>query len=173
MERIDRLTFDLGKVAPPATLFAGKVLIAAGAVMFALNPSPIALAPIVIGLGINFMRRKTEIDLDQNRLREFQELGPIKSGDWKSLDYFPEMAVIRSTYSTKAYSLGNNSAETSRDEFYEIVLLTAGHLNKFVLARCVRGTEAEEKARRISEILQKDLVEYAPISAHSRNHEKR
>jgi hypothetical protein len=160
------LRFDHGRAFPPAMSFAGQIVMFGSAVIFAIEISAIPLAPFLIGLFLWRARRMTEIDQSKQRVREFIQFGPVKSGDWIDMRNFTNISVVRKTLTTHAYSWANTSSETSRQTVFMVVLLSSDHLFKFDLAPYLTEDLAIKAAHDLGDRLGLRYVKFGQTTTH-------
>lgn len=91
----------------------------------------------------------------------------IKFGKWKPLKDYPDLAILKKIVSNRAHSRANVSAETARNTFYLICLLTPNHREKIVIAKLKSKEEALKEAPIIASKIGANYTDYNPAISRS------
>lgn len=152
----------IGKVSPPATAFVGYILSAVSLFIAFLNPL-LGIPVLAIGLYLGFGKNGVEIKSNEKSLREYSSLFGLKFGSWKSIENYPDIAVLRNNVVSSAHSITNRSATTDKNTFFEIYLLDKNHRVKQLVKRMDEFEQALDEAKKLAKKLNVDLKNYNPV----------
>ena len=141
-------------------IIAGVVISIAGFAATIETP----LLGVVLALGSMFLWTSSygiEIDIQQNRFREYGSMYGIKKGEWKSLDKVPFITVLRGRTGMTVYSRSNR-ATSDIDDRYEVYLLNQSHRAKILVQRFDSKKQALTYAEKLAVKLEKKIVQYSP-----------
>lgn len=131
--------------------------------------------PMVLGLYVSFTRQGVLLDVDANRYCYYNQwFGLSLKGKWKPCQEYESITVFKRNLTTRAESWYGSSAETGRQEVYDIYLLNNSHRNKLWIHRLKNKETALLETEKLSAILQRPLVKYAPrVSSATRKRRRR
>jgi hypothetical protein len=102
-----------------------------------------------------------QIDTAKQRFREYSKAFGIKRGEWKKLDDFPFVAILKSQKGHTAASMSNRTVTTT-DEVFEVYLLSETHRTKVQVAEFRNLEKAKSFAKEFATVVEKQLVNYSP-----------
>jgi len=109
-----------------------------------------------------------QIDAGRQRFREYSQAFGLKRGEWKNLNDFPFVAILKSQKGHAAASMSNRTVTTT-DEFFEIYLLSETHRTKIQVAEFKDLEKAKSFAKEFATVIERKLTTYSPqISSSSR-----
>jgi hypothetical protein len=142
-------------------VIAGVAVTLAG--IFATIENPLLGAGIVL-LG-SFMWSSSygiQIDVEQNKFREYASIFGIKYGEWKSLDKTPFISIVKGRSGMTVYSRSNRSTSVV-DDRYEVCLLNNSHRARVVIQKFENKNTAMNYANEIASKLDKTVVQFNPV----------
>ena len=157
-----------GKFFPPSVVVVGYIFLVAG-VLFILENTFIGIGLAVIGTFGAFAKTGVQIDPAKQLFREHTALFSLKFGNWQSLEGYTDVAVLKKSISTRAYSRSNRSATTSSEKYLDVCLLDKSHRKKQTISRWTDKEMAIADAKKLTERLTLNYSRYNPeISTESR-----
>lgn len=147
----------IGKTGPFG-MFYGSALLALFGSAFFLGPNYLWGIPfIVFAVGLLFSFTAVRIDLKRMRVKQHVNFLGLWFGRWQSMEKYPDIVVLdfKKNYGNPSYSF------FSRNES-SVYLMSSNHLKTIRLARCFDRFQANDRARRLSLLLNKDYVQYNP-----------
>lgn len=165
LNKLESKYFKHGMAFPPAMRVVGFIVLFTGLVSLIFN-FLVGMIAILLGIVMAFSSQGFQLDGTKFRCREcFNFLG-FKTGDWKDLDDYPDIALRYSIQTSSAFSRAMVEMETGRDQYYMICLLNSSHRERLVVQKHKIKEEAEQKAKELSEKWDKKLTVFNPkISA--------
>lgn len=154
------LTYQTGKIFPPALIWAGYIVLAAG-ILTLVGLPPVGVIVIAASIYISFSFAGSQLDVQQRAFRLYNSYFWIKTGQWKSLDNYPDIAILTRREVTTMYGLSSLSS-SAEDEHQDICLLNQTHRIKHTIVRCKNRKEAIEEAQKIADALGLRLTTYQP-----------
>jgi len=162
------LNYSQSKTFPPATVYGGYLILLYGCYLVLFRPI-VGLLIISIGVFVSFSKNGIRIDAQERRYQSYTRIFGFYAGTWKSLNEFNDLTILKKTISTRAHSWSMKTTETSRDEYYEINLLSANHRRKQMVQRFSDKEKAWEEINSLSQALNMEVVNYQPkLSAKTR-----
>ncbi|MEL7532375.1 MAG: hypothetical protein AAFN10_13740 [Bacteroidota bacterium] len=147
----------IGKTGPYGFIFVG-ILVSAIAFIL-LYTGLYTMGGIFLLLGLAFLGSFTAVRLDLKRMRVKHHINilGIWFGRWRSMEKYPDIVVLNKklNFGHMAYSF------YSRNEC-SVYLMSRNHLKSIRLYRCFNRFQANDKARKLSLLLNKDYVQYNP-----------
>ena len=139
----------------------GFIVLFAGVAAFFANPI-IGLIVSIVGAVPAFSTMGFQYDSEQNQCREYTSYLGLKTGDWTSLNEFPDIAIRYSLQSTSAFSRAMVEMETSRDHFFLVCLLSESHRKKMVVQKIKDRELAEKESKRLAALWDKKFTVFNP-----------
>lgn len=103
-----------------------------------------------------------QINVDQNKFREYASMFGIKYGEWKALEKTPFISVVKGRSGMTVYSRSNRSTSVI-DDRYEVCLLNNSHRKRVVIQKFEDKSKALEYANQIASKLDKSVVQFNPV----------
>mgnify|MGYP000321330955 CR=1 FL=1 len=172
---------DLGYVFKQSTRTASKVLIViclmAGYVGFsneAFGMSFAAFLVLLIAILILNYKSSVEINLETNQFRESTQLFFYKSGKWRKLSSYKDVAILTTRKSLEVEKITIHSIQNSvyidDEKETAVYLLTASHRHRVLIQVCDNFEAAELYAKNIAAELNKNYTVFSPtVSQVSKN----
>lgn len=163
----------VGNVFPLALIIIGILLILIS-IFAIITGSYTGFATLIIGAFMVFTSVWIEIDIEKKTYRSYTKLfGFIKSGKWKSLERYTDLAILKIKEAVEYASRGNRTTKQSKD-VYNVCLLDSTHRLRIVLFKADNFTDAQEYAKSITAKLDIKLTQYNPkISEQTRSRRRR
>jgi hypothetical protein len=163
----------VGNVFPPAFIIISVLFMIVGIVAI-ISFSFIGIFLFIIGVFMAFTSVWVEIDVEKNTYRSCTKLfGFIKSGKWKSLERYTDIAILKIKEAVEYASRSNRTTKQSKD-VYNVCLLDSTHRLRIVLFKADNFTDTQEYAKRITAKLDIKLTQYNPkISEETRSRRRR
>ena len=102
-----------------------------------------------------------QLDTTTNNFREYGSVYGIKRGEWKSLDKYPFITVLKSRMGATLYTR-NHSSITLIEDAYEITLLSSTHRTKVVVQKFKKIETAKINAEKFASEFDKEIVKFNP-----------
>lgn len=130
--------------------------------------------PLTIALGGLSFHYGTDIDVNNNRYREYSSILFMKFGSWKSLKLYPFITVLKYNKGRSAslgipsmggygyYSAKPSDVDYTDGEF-AIYLLNKSHYQKIEIELHHDLKKAQERMAYFSEAMKKEVVTYNPV----------
>jgi hypothetical protein len=155
------ITHRIGFSFMPPIIIAGVAVTLAGLITIMESP--------ILGIGIalagSFIWSGSygiQIDVEQNKFREYASMFGIKYGEWKSLEKTPFISVVKGRSGMTVYSRSNRSTSVI-DNRFEVCLLNSSHRTRVVIQKFKDKSQAMEYANEIASKLNKSVVQYNPV----------
>jgi hypothetical protein len=134
------------------------------------NENLIGIILLAIGIGGLTFNYGTDIDINNNRYRDFTRVYFIKFGQWKSLNLYPFITLLKTNKGRSAFGMmpvgggfmSGMSAEYSDGEF-GICLLNKTHYQKIEIEIMDDLKKAHERLEYFSRAMKKEIVTYKPL----------
>ena len=173
------ITYNLGHSFPGPVIAVGVLISLIGLLfltillpMFLIVFLPLGLFISAIGAFFWSSKYGFQIDTLTNKFREYGSVYGFKRGEWRSLDKYPFITVLKSRLGATLYTRNHNSV-TLIDDSFEVTLLNATHRVK-VVVRKYQGQHAAQKfAEQFSEQYGKALVKYNPVVSEATKQRRR
>ena len=117
---------------------------------------------IVIILGILFGFSKQGVEVENKKIREFNQYFWIKFGKWINLKEYPYLCILKITEKQKINSARTNIGSSYKTMVYRLTLLNHNHYKKLHLEQYEDETIAEANAQEISALLGVKRVTFSP-----------
>jgi len=148
-------------------MIAGYVFIAVG-IFIMVDNLAVGIVVSFAGLTLGTAWTGVLIDVDAKKLKQYSQWYGIKSGEWKSMEKYPYLSVLKLQVGYTVASRSNRTLDVP-DTAYCVCLLTESHRKKVIIKEADSDSLAEHDAMILSEKLGKELVKYSPvISAQTR-----
>ncbi|RFC55087.1 DUF308 domain-containing protein [Brumimicrobium aurantiacum] len=134
-------------------------------VLLSFNIIAVVFGAIMLVFGLYMLTGNSGIDIDykQKLFKEYNQVAGIKFGEWKSLDDYPFLTVLKANKSNKASDITGLNKTISTNEHLGVYLLTNSHRKKILLSRTSnRMQDATAEATRIAELTDKEMMKYNP-----------
>jgi hypothetical protein len=152
---------NIGKLFQSTMVFGGYVLLLLG-VLCLLSKAILGLVILVIGLLAAFSTQGSEINIAEKKYRLYTKCVFLKTGSWKSIAKFKQVAIISSRLSSSTFSRGNREI-TNTEQYFDVVLLNETHRKKLVLSRSKDKTEAKKSLQLFETKLELTACVYSPL----------
>jgi len=175
----------VGNIFPPALVILGYFTILFGVIIIInfifceiLDLSGMSLFgsifQLLIGVFLAFTSVWIEIDIERNMYKRYTNyFGFIKSGKWKSLERYTDLAILKIKEAVEYASRSNRTTKQSKN-VYNVCLLDSTHRLRIVLYKAEKFVEAEKYAKNIMTKLDVKYTQYNPkISEKTRLRRKR
>ena len=165
----DTLKISTGKFFPKPVVLLGYVGVLFGA--FSLMESwVVGLIYITVSVFLSFNTGTLEIDVENQRLRNYPFLFGLKLGSWRTIKEYTEIAVLRSTLSEKTFGGRTSVSVTTTDVVFDICIMDSSHRKKLVIKQFDDKEMAQMELLKLAESLQLTPTKYNPvISQKTRN----
>lgn len=160
------LDSKLGRFASPAMTATAVILTIVLILAFYQNINQNIFAGLVLLLITSFVvfaKNGICISANPRRYKSYISFLGIKFGKWQQLNGYIDIAILRKTVSNRAYSRANVSAETSRETYFDICLLSPNHRKKLIVASFKDKEIAFDVAHKMAVKLNMKYAEYNPI----------
>ena len=155
-----------GKYFPKPLVLLGYIGVLFGLV--GLQESVLfGLAIISVSILISFNKGTLEIDVVNERLKEYPFLFGLKLGSWISIKPYTEIAVLRMNVSETTYGGRTAQYVTERKVFFDVCLLDSTHIKRLVIKRCKDSESAKEIAEMLASKINKTFTKYNPVRTNS------
>ena len=155
-----------GKYFPKPLVLLGYIGVLFG--LMGLQESVLTgLAIILVSVFVSFNKGTVEIDVVNQRLKEYPFLFGLKLGIWISIKPYSEIAVLRKNVSETTYGGRTSQYVTDRKVFYDVYLLDSTHTKKLVVKRCKDSESAVEIAKMLASKTDKTITKYNPVRTNS------
>ena len=159
---------NLGKAFPPAAVVIGYIFVATGLFIAFGNPV-LGIGLAAVGAFGAFARTGVQIQPEKKTYREYTSLFGVAVGSWKPLEGFADVAVLKKTLKTTAYSRANRPATTGSNDFFDVCMLDPTHRKKQVVHRFTDKDLAVKEGQSLAQILNLRDGPYDPqLSATSK-----
>ncbi len=159
---------DLGKAFPPAAVVIGYIFVATGLFIAFGNPV-LGIGLAAVGAFGAFARTGVQIQPEKKTYREYTALFGVAVGGWKPMEDFADVAVLKKTLTTTAYSRANRPVTTGSNDFFDVCMLDPTHRQKQVIKRLTDKDLAVKEARSLANLLNLRYGPYDPqLSATSK-----
>lgn len=145
----------------PPIIIAGVAVTLAGLVTIMESPL-LGIGTALAGSFIWSGSYGIQIDVEQNKFREYASIFGIKYGEWKSLEKTPFISVVKGRSGMTVYSRSNRSTSVI-DDRYEVCLLNNSHRTRIVIQKLEGKSQAMEYANQIASKLGKNVVQFNPV----------
>ncbi len=110
------------------------------------------------------LREGVIIDPRQQRLKSYWGLLGLKFGEWKSIEKYPYLVVLRSEgkYDEDEFTEISSGISGQKVIHFDLYLMSANHLRRIMISSYEQKQEALEAARILSEDLGLEFVKYNP-----------
>lgn len=115
----------------------------------------------ILGLGLAVYRAGTEIDLANNRIREYGSVLGIRFGKWKPLAPYMAIVILGKRRVSTMYSRGQVALDQA-EQNYDVTLVDETHRKKFLLKACDSIEEARSLAEQVASFTGFPIERYAP-----------
>ena len=130
--------------------------------IFIMIESPIlGLIILIVGSFLGLSSYGSEIDITNQKFREYGSMFGIKSGKWEDLNTMPFIGVFKSKSGYLIYSRSTNST-TDIDDFYDVCLMNTTHRRRLVLQKFKTKNEALNFVHSLENKIDSKLTEYNP-----------
>jgi len=181
------IIFDLGHVFKVTTRTASKILvfisllgIYTGVTMETLTMSFAAFLLLMVCLLILNYKSSVELNYETNQFRECSHLFFYKSGKWRKLESYTDIAILTTRKVIKnEINVGVNSISPFQDSVNynenetAIYLLTPSHRHRVLLKVCDTYRLAEVFAKEIAIELNKTYTVFSPKISKASAHKRR
>ena len=155
-----------GKSLPSLAVYQGYLFLVVGLFKFLTEPLSGLMITFLGGL-LCFTFTGIQIDLNDNKYRVYTSFFGLKTGNWKSLEIYKEIAILKSLVNYKSYYKATIPL-TSRETYYDIYLLDKTHRKKLLIKRLINKDQSILDAESLASLLKMELTTYKPtLSAKS------
>lgn len=153
----------IGKVGPLGAILVGIFFGLIGLGIMLAGHYLVGSLLVMPSLGAIFSFTAVYYDLKRMRIKHHINFFGIWIGSWKSIWDYPDVVVLSRSKNQK------DGVQTlfSRKEC-SVYLMTANHLKYIQVYRCFDREKANDKARKLSLLLNKDYVQYNPGQSRER-----
>ena len=162
------ITYNLGHSFPNPVIAVGILISFIGLLfltvllpMFIIVFLPIGLFISAIGAFFWSSTYGFQLDTSTNNFREYGSVYGFKRGEWKSLDKYPFITVLKSRMGATLYTR-NHSSTTLIEDAYEITLLNSTHRTKVVVQKFEKIETAKFYAEKFASQFDKEIVKFNP-----------
>ena len=121
--------------------------------LFIMVESPIlGLLVLILGSFLGTSSYGSEIDVINNRFREYGSVFGIKKGKWFNLNSMPFLGIFKSRSGYLIYGRSTNST-TVIDDYFDVCLMSNSHRKRIVLQKF----KTKEEALNFTEMLEKKI----------------
>lgn len=156
----------------PAQIIGAVLTLIGLLALISLTPAGFLFGPVVLFGGLFLLTSSygTQIDYQNQYIREYGSFVGIKRGKWKNLDKYPYITVLTANVSRKSSDVTGLVSVVDTKEAYGIYFLSKTHFNRILFKR-VKGdfADAKEEAKKIEEKTGKPLVKFSPAKLSARN----
>jgi len=150
-----------GKSLPSLAVYTGYLILVLGLFKFLIEPLSGLIITFIGGL-LCFTITGIQIDLNENKYRMYTSFFGFKTGGWKSLEIYKEIAILKSLVNYKSYYKATIPL-TSRETYYDIYLLDKTHRKKLLIKRLINKDQSILDAESLASLLKMELTTYKPI----------
>jgi len=122
---------------------------------------------ILASIFISFNKGTIEIDVVNQRLKEYPFLFGLKLGSWISIKTYTEIAVLRTNVSETTYGGRTAQYVTERKVFFDVCLLDPTHIKQLVVKRCKDAESAKEITEMLAPKINMTFIKYSPTRTNS------
>ncbi|HYG53336.1 MAG TPA: hypothetical protein VD905_20700 [Flavobacteriales bacterium] len=137
------------------------------------NGNVLCIIPLVLGVGGLTFNYGIDVDVNNNRHRDFVSIFFMKFGTWKSLNLYPYITVLKTNKGRSAFGAipimtgaaalsATLNADYSDGEF-GIYLLNQSHYKKIELEIMDDLKKANERLEYFSRAMNKEIATYKPV----------
>ncbi|MFK7923317.1 MAG: hypothetical protein AB8H47_15240 [Bacteroidia bacterium] len=147
----------IGKTGPHG-MFYVSVFFAAIGVAFFIGPNYLWGIPFLLfAVGLLFSFTAVRVDLKRMRVKHHVNFLGFWFGRWQSMEKYPDIVVLdfKKNYGSLAYRFYSRKESS-------VYLMSRNHLKSIRLDRCFNRFKANDRARKLSLLLNKDYVQYNP-----------
>lgn len=156
-----RITFSHGLAFPTPAIILAVVLLLIGFISLFGNVY-LGFALILISAYIISNTTGLEIDQVNQAVREYTSYFGIKMGEWKNLDDYPYVSVLKGSSGYKAYSRGQLTT-TVKDKSYDAYLLSKSHRSRLLVKSFQQEDKAQQAVDSLRAAMTIEQVEYKPV----------
>jgi len=159
-----KIDYKLDRIFPLMFIIIGITLIICGLILLGTFDSrmKIGITILLIGLVIVFTRKGTILDFNQRKIKHYVGLFFIKIGNWKTIDDYTFISLLR--INQKSYGYSRTGVQFSeRKKIFRICLLNKTHRNRLKITDIKDENNAYLEAQKIAENLKLEFVNYSPI----------
>jgi len=164
----------VGNIFPPIIVILACIIILSGIVELIMQ-SYKGIFFLLIGIFLISTSVWIEINIEKNTYRRYTSyfFGLIKSGKWKSLNRYTDLAILKIKEAVEYASRSNRTNKQIKD-IYNVCLLDSNHRMRMVLYKANSFDEANEYADNITSKLNVKRTQYSPkISEKTRLRRRR
>ena len=166
------VSISTGKYFPKPFVLLGYIGVLFGAM--GLAESVITGIPIILAsIFISFNKGTLEIDVINQRLKNYPFLFGLKLGSWVSIKAFKEISVLRINVSDTTYGGRTNKHVTVQNVFFDLYLLDSTHTKKLAIHRSKNYKSAMAVAEMIAGKTNMKVVKYQPPQTDSSRRRRR
>ena len=155
-----QIQFDHGPSFPPPLRIGGGLFTLFG-VIGATQGSVFAMALLLVGLYILSSRTGIIIDSEHRQFKDYTQLFGLKKGKWVEMMNYPDVAVLRTKYSTDTMTRGMTHIKDS-DVYFEVYMLTPRHRKRVLVSKHEGIGGAQEKAKELAASCGLNYVKFQP-----------
>ena len=155
-----QIQFDHGP-SFPAPLRIGGGLFTLFGVIGSVQGSIFAMALLLVGIYILSTRTGIIIDPENRQFREYTQYFGIKTGKWVEMMNYPDLAVLRTKYTSDMMTRGMTHVKDS-DVYFEVYMLTPRHRKRVLVSKHEDIVGAQEKAKELSATCGLNYVKFQP-----------
>lgn len=153
----------IGFLLQPAQRVAGVAITLAGiGVFFYYGISGLLI--LLVGLSMVFLKEFIHLDPANHKIKRSISFFPwLPIGKWHGIENYPYVSVVRKTISSNLTNhAGHQEVSTSRNVYYDIMILSTSHRSKILVKRMTDKEAAMESAKEIGQRLAREVVSYKP-----------
>ncbi|MEM6348042.1 MAG: hypothetical protein AAF927_29400 [Bacteroidota bacterium] len=147
----------IGKTGPYSFILVGVLASALALLFLFAGLYGAGLLFLISGLATLGSFTAVRLDLKRMRVKHHINILGIWFGRWRSMDKYPDIVVLN-----KKLNFGHMSYSFYSRNECSVYLMSPNHLKSIRLYRCFDRFQANDKARMLSLLLNKDYVQYNP-----------
>lgn len=155
------MNFKVAHFFPPITRILGGLIFLIGIIGMVTNGPQVIFIPL-IGAAIIFSSKGIWIDIQRNKLKEYNSFFFIKFGKWQNLEHFPHITVLEITEKTSVSNHTTLVSASSRKMVYRITLLSKDHYQKLLLQQLNNKERAHQETEKLADLLSLEKVIFSP-----------
>ena len=170
MMKEDKIIYKQGFFFPVGGLIFGGFLILVSLSIFFrdFNFITFCIGTTIACIGLLFFSTKgLEIDVTKKRMRAYTKVLGIKTGKELFLNNFKYVTLIKQGYSQSSFTKTSVEIKSSFSTYNLLIVNDTHHLKQFVQS-FGSEEEAKEEAKRLSEKLDFNIVNYDPVRTRGR-----
>ncbi|MEL6250599.1 MAG: hypothetical protein AAFR87_01205 [Bacteroidota bacterium] len=155
-------SYSFGKKGLQALNFFGAGLFVLSLVAWNISYERMEALPLfptiltILGLGFLLSRTGVKIDPARDRYKYYFNFLALTFGNWKSLNSYGEVVLLRSKYQQKKARFQPEKV------VYDLYMGTQNHLKLLFISSIQSSEEAELEAMQLALLFKRDWVEYNP-----------